>query len=142
MATITIDIPQSELSKVARATKQWADDKETEVSQLIAKYILMIERSAKKRAPVNKIKGRGGILKARIHSLLDGLTGYVMAGAEYSKFQEFGTGRRGASSGIIPPSGYEYGTVAGVPPQPFMFPAYEQHRASFIKDLKAILRRL
>jgi len=68
------------------------------------------------------------------------LEGAVVAGADYSAFQEFGTGRRGAASGVETPDGYNYGPSAGVAAQPFLVPAIEKNRANFLLDLRAALR--
>lgn len=43
----------------------------------------------------------------------------------YSRFVNYGTGQRGASSGIDPPAGYVYGPRPGMSAQPYIEPAFE-----------------
>jgi HK97 gp10 family phage protein len=45
----------------------------------------------------------------------------------YAAFVEFGTGQRGAASGLTPPGGYAYGSRAGMAAQPYATPALEEH---------------
>ena len=55
---------------------------------------------------------------------------------QYGKFQEFGTGRRGRASKVKTPAEYEYGSLAGNPAQPFLFPALNENK-ELIKKLIA-----
>ena len=43
----------------------------------------------------------------------------------YSRFVNYGTGQRGAASGVEPPPGYIYGPRPGMRAQPYVEPAFE-----------------
>lgn len=121
---------------IARRAERVGGDVKRAVELTIKKYATKIEREAKRLAPVDT-----GRLRASIHKELRGLTAEVIASTDYAAFQEFGTGRRGAQSGVETPSGYDYGPSRGVSAQPYMRPALERHRAGFVRDLKATLNK-
>lgn len=64
----------------------------------------------------------------------------------YSRFVNYGTGRRGAASGIDPPEGYVYGPRPGMRAQPYMEPAFELAKAAvdsaFNFELQAALAEI
>lgn len=103
------------------------------VERIIKKYLLKIERTAKKLAPVDT-----GRLRSSIRWELKKLAGAVLTDVHYAPFQEFGTGRRGAASGVDVPKGYAYGGSRGIPANSFMRPALDRHKKGFIREIKAI----
>lgn len=83
------------------------------------------------RCPVGQYDdGRvGGALRGSYTYRVDKTEGSVSNGTnkEYGPFVEFGTGRRGAASGVKTPPGYQHGSRAGMAPQPHVIPAYEEN---------------
>lgn len=124
-------------SRVIRRAKQKGAEVEAAVQQVIRKYALRIERTAKKLAPVDT-----GRLRASIRTRLMKLAAEVLTDVEYAPFQELGTGRRGAASNVDPPTGYEYGSSRGISPNSFLRPAFERHRNAFVRELKATVRNV
>ena len=60
----------------------------------------------------------------------------IIVGVLYAQFQEFGTGRRGASSDPGPtPDEYLHGASKGIEAQPFLRPAIDEHKAAFVRAL-------
>lgn len=135
---ITMRITPADLAKLKQQVTKVAGDKEKEAAKLIRRYALLIVAEAKRLAPVNKAKGAGGQLRANIVEEVNGLTADVVARMLYAKFVEFGTGRRGAASGVAKPNDYNYGPKPGMKAQPFLFPAFEKYREEFIRELRAL----
>lgn len=106
-------------------------------NRVIRKYALKIERTAKRLAPVDT-----GRLRSSIRTELEDLAATILTDVHYAPFQELGTGRRGATSGIDPPPGYNYGPSAGISPNSFLRPAFERHRAAFVRELKTSVRKV
>ena len=102
-----------------RAIKQKAKEN---IKAAITTSALLVERDAKLNAPVDE-----GLLRNSIsHRIIEGNEIYsaeVGTSVFYGPFQEYGTGERGASSGVIAPSDYEYGSSKGIPAQPYLGPA-------------------
>ena len=143
MGKVRIDIPAASLKSVGRALQRWSDTRDKDMQKVIREYTLRVEAGAKKRAPVNKHpKIRGGTLRRNIATQFGKNEGLVIAKADYSAFQEYGTGQRGSQSPITPPATYEYGSSLGIPAQPFMTPAYEEQREPFIREIKKVMRRI
>lgn len=109
--------------------------------ELIQEHTLAIQKGARQRCPVNKLKGLGGRLRGSINPKFfnNGFTGEVGSNVDYAPFVEFGTGRRGAASPHPPlPSGYIHGPRAGMPAQPFLFPAFEEQRPKFLAAIAEV----
>ena len=130
---ITMRITPADLKKLRRQVEKVVGDKEKEAAKLIRRYALLIVAEAKRLAPVDD-----GPLRANIVEEVNGLTADVVARMLYAKFVEFGTGRRGAASGVAKPSDYNYGPKPGMKAQPFLFPALEKYREDFIRELRAL----
>ena len=107
-----------------------------DVKRIIRKYALKVERTAKKLAPVDE-----GRLRASIRAVLKDMAAAVLTDVFYAAFQEFGTGRRGAASGVDPVENYVYGPSKGIPPTPFMRPALERHAKDFIREVREVVKR-
>jgi HK97 gp10 family phage protein len=114
MPTITVRA-RSDFS----AGRRWQREKQAVVAAVVAKYTHLITREAKARAPIDTGFLRSNI-EADVSRVLRDAVGYVISGADYSSFVEFGTSRMAA--------------------QPFMFPAYEANARAFYDELKAALR--
>lgn len=130
---ITMRITPADLNKLKRQVSQVVGDKEKDAAKLIRRYALLIVAEAKRRAPVDD-----GPLRANIVEEVNRLEADVVARMLYAKFVEFGTGRRGAASGVDKPGDYIYGPKEGMAAQPFLFPAFEKYREEFIRELRAL----
>lgn len=137
MAKVTVDITRVSIKSVASALQKWAETRDKEMNDVIRKYTVLIEAGAKKRAPVDT-----GFLRRNIRKEFGDREGFVVANAEYSEFQEYGTGQAGAASKVATPSTYEYGSSKGIPAQPFMFPAFEEQRKPFVREIKRVMRKV
>jgi len=101
-----------------------------------------IEGEALMKVPVDL-----GQLKQSIKSdiLNNGFTVVVSANAPHAPFLEFGTRSR-----VSVPAGFESmaapfkrgGEGAGIPPQPYLIPAFIKERKNVVKDLTDLLNRV
>lgn len=141
---LKISISNSEIRRLVRKATSMGINKAHNVDRILSKGATNVERKAKRYAPVNKKKSDAapGQLRSNIRKEGSAADYSVVAGAEYSIFQELGTGRRGAASGVqASVEGYTYGggpkrpNSAGVPAQPFLHPAYLDERDNIIGDL-------
>lgn len=89
---------------------------EAAVAAVVTEYALLIQRDAQVLAPVDT-----GALRDSIRVELEALAARVLAGGtldvDYERFVEFGTSR--------------------APAQPFLFPAFERHKAAFVRAVRA-----
>lgn len=120
---LSLDQLKAQLQNIPNEAKR-------KIKQAIQTSALLVERDAKINAPVDTVTLRNSIT----HTLANEENGLVLSakvGAQvfYGDFQEFGTGQRGAASGVITPSDYEYGSSRGIPAQPFLAPALLSNRA-------------
>lgn len=102
-----------------------------------------VQRGAKTNCPVRKVKGLGGRLRGSIQVRFynNGMTAEVGTNVAYAPYVEFGTGVRGAGSAHPPlPPGYVHGSKAGMPAQPFLYPALEAERPNFVSKLREVMR--
>lgn len=121
---VTLDIPQSEINRMAQQVRAWQVRKRAEIIALIEETADKVMESAKALAPE-----KSGDLKRSIRTnlsmLADELAGEVIAGGTkkvyYQSMVEHGTEKMAA--------------------KPYMLPAYEAHVQDFIKGLKRILSR-
>ncbi len=70
-----------------------------------------------------------GNLEGSIHAepaAADPYFNAVGTNVTYARFVNYGTGRRGASSGVAHPPDYQYGPKQGMKAQPFAEPAFAQ----------------
>jgi len=114
-----------ELAEKLKKIKQKAKENIKDAVQTSA---LLVERDAKINAPVDQ----GTLRNSISHRILEGaeaVTAEVGSSVFYGPFQEYGTGARGESSGVITPSDYEYGSSKGIPAQPYLGPALLKNRA-------------
>lgn len=109
---------------------------------------LRVEADAKRRCPVGEYpdgSNTGGNLRGSIHTATqdtgDGVQVTTGTPVEYAAFVEYGTGERGAASGVTPEEGYEYGSCPGMTAQPYLRPAWDQGKGAVTKDLAKAVRR-
>lgn len=90
--------------------------KRYEIIRVLDLTTLLVESDAKKLSPVDTGRNRAGIVRASIGTFKRTVT----ANTEYAVYLEFGTKYQ--------------------PARPFMFPAAENNRQQFIRNLTAVLR--
>lgn len=113
----------------------------SKVKLILLDSSMNIERNTKQRCPVRKDpKAKvGGRLRAsyRIQFYNNGFTSEVGTNVEYAAFVEFGTGQRGAASGLsYLPSNYKHGVIPGQAAQPHLYPSFEEERPKFLERVK------
>lgn len=118
--SITIRISPVEIAKLKLAMDTFGKKVSDAQAKVVAKYTLLVEAEAKRRAPVAT-----GRLRASIHHILSRAgsnavqritQGFVRDGVDYGIHQEYGTRFHGA--------------------QPFLRPALLKYQDAFIKELK------
>lgn len=109
---------------------------------------LRVEADAKRRCPVGEYpdgSNTGGNLRGSIHTATQEADGGVQVTTgtpvEYAAFVEYGTGQRGAASGVTPEEGYEYGSSPGMAAQPYLRPAWDGGKKGVVKDLEKAVRK-
>ena len=139
-----IEFVPASVTRTIAAGNAYSKRKRDEVAALVEEYVGLIRDEAKRLAPVDE-----GDLEGSIRPALKGIAnaymvyGEVIAGSPevyWAAFNEFGTGQRGAASGVETAAGYNYGSVPGMSAQPFMRPAADKYRDPFLRDLRKILR--
>lgn len=109
---------------------------DSEIQNKLLKACLIVERSAKQKAP----KGNGA-LRNSIKSKVEGLEGVVYTALEYAPYVEYGTGLFAESGGRMDvPWSYqdekgEWHTTSGMHPMPFLRPALDENRSEIVKIL-------
>jgi HK97 gp10 family phage protein len=116
----------SGIKELQRALGSYSKTKTEELRDAVNESALNVDRGAKKRVPVDT-----GRLRSSIHAVpansfdsqtqtkTGDLEGAVVTNVEYAEKVEFGI-RQAA--------------------QPYMFPAYEEERPEFVKNVKRILK--
>ena len=131
-----MSIELENLSDVLNAIEELADVKDIE--KAISKSCLLVERSAKQKAPI----GRTGELAQSIQSEVKGLRGEVFTPLEYAPYVEFGTGLFAEKGGrnrvpwVYCDEQGDFYTTYGQHPQPYMRPALDENRAEIIRIIK------
>ena len=139
--SIKVSVEVKGLKEALRDIRKYNDRVQESVSDAIRNATYDVRNRAVEFAPVNKKIGLGGNLRRGIVAHHRGLQGFVEARAKYAAFVEYGTGRRGAGSGVAPPPDYSYGPRAGMRAQPYMWPAVEAARPAFFAALKRALKK-
>lgn len=103
----------------------------------LGKACLLVERSAKQKAP----KGNGA-LRNSITSRVDGNEGIVFTPLEYAPYVEYGTGLFAESGNgrkdvpwVYQDDAGEWHSTSGMKPQPFMRPALLENREKILRIL-------
>ena len=150
MAAITLKLSQGNLRKLRRKLRVMGPKVRTAVQRVVKVSAVNLQRIAKKNlsrsigkdleAPPSKTTGR--LISSVIFDFtLDGLIADVGSNVEYSKFVEFGTGRRGSEGQHPPlPVDYAHGSVAGMTAKPYLFPSFEEESPKFLKALSRAVK--
>lgn len=123
------------LNEIAKALQELTD--EEAVSKAITKACLLVEKTAKQKAP----KGNGE-LRRSITSEVNGTTGMVFTPLEYAPYVEFGTGLFAEEGGRMDvPWNYQddegnWHSTSGRKPSPFLRPALLENKDKILKIIK------
>ena len=113
----------------------------TSYERALKKACMLVERSAKQKAP----KGTGELrnsITSRIDTDGDEIKGVVFTPLEYAPYVEYGTGLFAENGGRVDvPWNYqdekgEWHSTSGMRPRPFMRPALDENRAEILRLLK------
>ena len=114
------------------------------IGKAIEKACLIVERSAKEKAPKDN-----GDLRRSITTMVDGTVGTVFTPLFYAPYVEYGTGlfAEGTPGGRLDvPWSYQdekgnWHSTSGQHPQPFMKPALNENREEIIKTIREGLQK-
>lgn len=135
------DVNSAQLQRVIGQVKGMKKDVQVKAELALNYHALNIESNAKKAVPVDT-----GVLQSSIKTeKLGSLGRAVHTNVEYAPYVEFGT-REKVNTTI---SGVDYSEVAiqfkksdggpgGVPPRPYLFPAFEKEKKELLKSLKKV----
>ena len=110
---------------------------ELRLQRALMKACLLVERSAKQKAP----KGTGELARS-ITSKVEDEKGIIYTPLEYAPYIEYGTGLFAEEGGRQDvPWSYQddegnWHTTSGMPPQPYMRPALDENREEIIRVLR------
>ena len=110
---------------------------EVTLKKNLEKAALLVERSAKQKAPKDT-----GALRRSITSKVEGLEGIIYTPLEYAPYIEYGTGLFAERNGRKDvPWNYQddkgnWHSTSGLKPQPFMRPSLEENREKILDILK------
>ena len=110
---------------------------EVTLKKNLEKAALLVERSAKQKAPKDT-----GALRRSITSKVEGLEGIIYTPLEYAPYIEYGTGLFAERNGRKDvPWNYQddkgnWHSTSGLKPQPFMRPSLDENREKILKILK------
>lgn|GEM_PF-1762071 len=150
---MTLDIPDREVKRMMQGLERASASLRAEASNLVKRYLLMIERDARR----NMDRGGGSIprtdtgrLKNSIRHALDAaffrasLGGEVFTDVHYAVYVHEGTGIF-HSEGRRTPWVYfderrgQFVVTRGIPANPFLRDAFEKHVPGFVRDLKKLV---
>ena len=126
----------ADIDKFDQATQQ-------RIKDTVNEFALKIQKSAKKRCPVDTGRLRSSIV---IEPYNGGFTARVGTNVKYAPYVEFGTGKYAVEgNGRKTPWAYknrdgELIWTAGQKPQPYLLPAFNEHKQAYINAIKQILR--
>lgn len=112
------------------------------LSEVLKKSCLLVESSAKEKAPVET-----GTLRRSIHTELHDKYGEVGTNLHYAPYVEYGTGIFAKDgNGRQTPWRYQsadgtWHTTSGMHPQPFLGPALEENRQKIIDIFRESIRK-
>ncbi len=114
-----------------------------ELAKSMDKNIKLVQGEAKMLAPVDLGDLRNSIFTKTVKKAKR-IQGIVYTNSDHAAYMEFGTGQRGSAS-LSPPkdpdSKISYREDwAGVPAQPYMYPALKNQEAQVIENIKTDLR--
>ena len=129
------DIRLEGLEEVLGALDDLADT--SNLNAALGKACVLVERSAKQKAPKDK-----GDLRRSITSKVEGTEGVVYTPLEYAPYVEYGTGLFAESGGRQDvPWNYQddegnWHSTSGQKPQPYMRPALNENREEILRIIK------
>lgn len=123
--------------QAAAALRSAGQRRTAAVRAVVERFTDLVAREAQGLAPYDQ-----GDLRASIRGFMDAaaqaILGRVEAAAPHAPYVEFGTGAR-----VAIPAGLEQAArkfyvdgSGNSPAQPFLFPAFEMHRADFVRAIK------
>lgn len=110
---------------------------EAELKKSLETAALLVERSAKQKAPKDT-----GALRRSITSKVEGLEGIIYTPLEYAPYIEYGTGLFAEGNGRKDvPWNYQddkgnWHSTSGLKPHPFMRPSLDENREKILDILK------
>ena len=110
---------------------------EAELKKSLETAALLVERSAKQKAPKDT-----GALRRSITSKVEGLESIIYTPLEYAPYIEYGTGLFAEGNGRKDvPWNYQddkgnWHSTSGLKPHPFMRPSLDENREKILKILK------
>lgn len=110
---------------------------EAELKKSLETAALLVERSAKQKAPKDT-----GALRRSITSKVEGLEGIIYTPLEYAPYIEYGTGLFAEGNGRKDvPWNYQddkgnWHSTSGLKPHPFMRPSLDENRQKILEILK------
>lgn len=150
--------PAIKIIGIARLLSKFNKLEKIDMTPAVNQALVLVQNSAKSKAPVDKGILRGSISKESHRSGNGGVVGRVFTNIEYAPFVEFGTGRKG--QGTYPYSikgvsltyrqtnwGFEnedgeFIWTSGQVAQPFMYPALKENENTIKKILQTEYTRL
>lgn len=120
---IALGIEQAGIADVLARADRLADNVQRDVQAVVDRYAALIAREAKGFAPVDE-----GDLRSTIRPLIERFAAQVIAG-----------GIPGDSGALVDYADVvELGQLSNpnYPAQPYLGPAFETHRAAFVRDLR------
>lgn len=137
------DVNSAQLKSVIRKVQTMDRDIRNKVEIAINFHALNIESAAKVAVPVDT-----GVLQSSIKTEKFGNLGRaVHTNVEYAPYVEFGTRDKVNTtinnvdySGIAKQFKKSSGGPGGVPPRPYLFPAFEKEKPDIIKSIRKITR--
>jgi HK97 gp10 family phage protein len=113
---VSVTVKLENADKLTTKLRAYLLSSQTKVKAVVAGTLLDIESTAKELAPVDT-----GLLRSGIHANITGTyAGSVTSEAKYAVHVEFGTRKMAA--------------------QPHLYPAYFQHKAAFLANLKQAVK--
>ena len=108
----------------------------------VSKAPLLVQGSAKNKAPVDSGTLRQSIRADKAKIQVDNVTATVSTNLEYAPYVEFGTGSRGQSTNTNTEVEVSYRSDwRGNKAQPFLWPALRENRNNSIKIIKEEVRK-
>jgi HK97 gp10 family phage protein len=158
-----IQVDFSGLRAAINNIDQWHDEKIQAVKDVINESALNIQREAKRRTSPNVDTGRLRASIAIEPASTDGMSLKVGTNVEYAPYVEWGTGiyathpsipgrrtpwafpvsaagRKQYNWPIIEINGEPHYVTRGAKPHPFLFPAAEQERPNYYRNMEEALR--
>jgi HK97 gp10 family phage protein len=134
------------LNKVLKDLQKFGDEATEDIFIITKSNAKEIELGAKQRAPVDKGFLRNQISTESNKENKDKISFKVVANAPYSAYMEFGTGGEVEVPEELKDIAIKFKGKGikriNLRPRPFLYPAFIKGRATYIEDLKDLLKKL